>query len=46
MDRDVLRTNDELFIQHLRPMIFAYDWAWSALSAEERVWSARQSPHA
>ncbi|MDB5800473.1 MAG: hypothetical protein JWL63_1412 [Rhodocyclales bacterium] len=37
IDRDVLRTNDELFIQHLRPMIFAYDWAWSALTAEERA---------
>ncbi len=37
IDDNVLRTNDELFIQHLRPMIFAYDWAWSALTAEERV---------
>ncbi|MDB5813634.1 MAG: hypothetical protein JWN23_751 [Rhodocyclales bacterium] len=37
IDAEVLRTNDELFIQHLRPMIFAYDWAWSALTAEERV---------
>lgn len=37
IDRDVLRTNDELFIQHLRPMIFAYDWAWSALKPEERT---------
>ncbi|MEC5388185.1 heparinase II/III family protein [Uliginosibacterium sp. H3] len=37
IDRDVLHTNDELFIQHLRPMIFAYDWAWAALTAEERA---------
>lgn len=36
IDRDTYRSNDELFIQHLRPMIFAYDWAWHALSAEER----------
>lgn len=37
IDREVLRTNDELFIQHLRPMIFAYDWAWSALTPAERI---------
>ncbi|HSD39717.1 MAG TPA: heparinase II/III family protein [Rhodocyclaceae bacterium] len=37
IDNEVLRTNDELFIQHLRPMIFAYDWAWTALTAEERT---------
>jgi hypothetical protein len=36
IDRDTYRTNDELFIQHLRPMIFAYDWAYGALSASER----------
>lgn len=36
MDREVLRTNDELFIQHLRPMIFAYDWAQDALTPAER----------
>ncbi|GAB4062615.1 hypothetical protein GCM10028811_32210 [Uliginosibacterium sediminicola] len=37
IDAEVLRTNDELFIQHLRPMIFAYDWAWNALTPEERT---------
>ncbi|GAA5169094.1 heparinase II/III domain-containing protein [Viridibacterium curvum] len=37
IDREVLRTNDELFIQHLRPMIFAYDWAYDALTPEERT---------
>ncbi|MEN3113305.1 heparinase II/III family protein [Uliginosibacterium paludis] len=36
IDRDTYRTNDELFIQHLRPMIFAYDWAHDALSPAER----------
>lgn len=36
IDREVLRTNDELFIQHLRPMIFAYDWAQDALTPAER----------
>ncbi len=35
--RETYRTNDELFIQSLRPMIFAYDWAYSALTPEERV---------
>jgi hypothetical protein len=35
IDREVLRTNDELFIQHLRPMIFAYDWAQDALTPAE-----------
>ncbi|MDQ8020725.1 MAG: heparinase II/III family protein [Moraxellaceae bacterium] len=36
IDVNVYRTNDELFIQHLRPMIFAYDWAWNALTPDER----------
>ncbi|MDP5239259.1 heparinase II/III family protein [Uliginosibacterium sp. 31-16] len=35
--RDTYRTNDELFIQSLRPMIFAYDWAYAALTPEERA---------
>lgn len=35
--RDTYRSNDELFIQHLRPMIFAYDWAYGALTPEERA---------
>ncbi len=29
--------NDEAFIQHLSPMIFAYDWAYHGLSNEERA---------
>lgn len=36
IDRDTYRSNDELFIQHLRPMIFAWDWAHDALSPAER----------
>ena len=35
--RDTYRSNDELFIQHLRPMIFAYDWAYGALTPGERA---------
>ncbi|MBS1207781.1 MAG: heparinase [Proteobacteria bacterium] len=35
--RETYRTNDELFIQSLRPMIFAYDWAYAALTPEERA---------
>lgn len=35
--RDTYRSNDELFIQHLRPMIFAYDWAYGALTPDERA---------
>lgn len=35
--RDTYRINDELFIQHLRPMIFAYDWAYAALTPGERI---------
>lgn len=35
--RDTYRSNDELFIQHLRPMIFAYDWAHDALTPDERA---------
>lgn len=31
-----IRTNDEAFIQSLRPMIFAYDWAYEALTPQER----------
>lgn len=34
--RDTYRSNDELFIQHLRPMIFAYDWAHGALTPATR----------
>ncbi|GAB2876712.1 alginate lyase [Uliginosibacterium flavum] len=37
IDRETYRTNDELFIQSLRPMIFAYDWAYAALTPEERA---------
>ncbi|MBT0571081.1 DUF4962 domain-containing protein [Curvibacter sp. CHRR-16] len=33
---DTYRTNDELFIQSLRPMLFAYDWAYDALTPDER----------
>lgn len=36
IDLDVYRNNDEVFIQHLRPMIFAYDWAHDALTPAER----------
>ncbi|NSL53448.1 heparinase II/III domain-containing protein [Uliginosibacterium aquaticum] len=36
IDRDTYRSNDELFIQSLRPMLFAYDWAYGALSEDER----------
>ncbi|MFA9441204.1 DUF4962 domain-containing protein [Uliginosibacterium sp. sgz301328] len=32
-----IRNNDEAFIQSLRPMIFAYDWAYDALTPEERA---------
>lgn len=32
-----LANNDEAFIQLLRPMIFAYDWSYDALTSEERV---------
>jgi hypothetical protein len=32
-----IKTNDEAFIQSLRPMIFAYDWAYDALSATEKT---------
>ncbi len=31
-----LKLNDEAFIQSLRPMLFAYDWAHDALTPEER----------
>lgn len=31
-----IRSNDEAFIQSLRPMIFAYDWAYEALTPQER----------
>lgn len=34
--QDTYRTNDELFIHALRPMLFAYDWAYDALTPEER----------
>ncbi|MDQ7990034.1 MAG: heparinase II/III family protein, partial [Candidatus Dactylopiibacterium sp.] len=37
IDAATYRANDELFIQHLRPMIFAYDWAADALSDAERA---------
>lgn len=37
IDRETYRTNDELFIQSLRPMLFAYDWAYGALTANERA---------
>ena len=36
IDRETYRINDELFIQSLRPMLFAYDWAWDALTEAER----------
>lgn len=36
IDRRVLQTNDELFIQSLRSMIVAYDWAQDALTPAER----------
>ncbi|MDO6386357.1 heparinase II/III family protein [Uliginosibacterium sp. 31-12] len=36
IDRDTYRSNDELFIQSLRPMLFAYDGAHGALSEDER----------
>lgn len=35
-DRVALRNNDEQFIQATRPMIFAYDWAYDALTPQER----------
>lgn len=35
-DRVALRNNDEQFIQATRPMIFAYDWAYDALTPAER----------
>lgn len=35
-DRKALRNNDEQFIQATRPMIFAYDWAYDALTLTER----------
>jgi hypothetical protein len=31
-----LKYNDEAFIQSLRPMLFAYDWAYGALTEAER----------
>jgi hypothetical protein len=31
-----IRNNDEAFIQSLRPMIFAYDWVYGALTPDER----------
>ncbi|HYH03874.1 MAG TPA: DUF4962 domain-containing protein [Bacillota bacterium] len=31
-----IKTNDEAFIQSLRPMLFAYDWACNALTATEK----------
>lgn len=37
IDRETYRANDELFIQSLRPMLFAYDWAYAALTPEERA---------
>lgn len=37
INRETYRTNDELFIQSLRPMLFAYDWAYSALTPDERA---------
>ena len=37
MTRETYRRNDELFVQHLRPMIFAYDWAYGALSPAARI---------
>lgn len=36
-DKVALRNNDEQFIQATRPMIFAYDWAYDALTQEERA---------
>lgn len=41
IDRETYRSNDELFIQHLRSMIFAYDWAYAALTPEERATVSR-----
>jgi hypothetical protein len=32
-----IANNDEAFIQHLRPMILAYDWAWEGLTPGERA---------
>jgi hypothetical protein len=37
IDRETYRLNDELFIQSLRSMVFAYDWAYGALTPEERA---------
>ena len=37
INRETYRTNDELFIQSLRPMLFAYDWAYAALTPDERA---------
>ena len=37
INRETYRTNDELFIQSLRAMLFAYDWAYSALTPDERA---------
>lgn len=31
-----IKTNDEAFIQSLRPMLFAYDWTYNALTAAEK----------
>jgi hypothetical protein len=31
-----IKNNDEAFIQHLRPMILAYDWAYDGLTPGER----------
>ncbi len=31
-----IRDNDEAFIQSLRPMLYAYDWAYDALTPAER----------
>ena len=31
-----IKANDEAFIQSLRPMIFAYDWSYAALTESER----------
>ena len=32
-----IKTNDEAFIQSLRPMLFAYDWAYDALTEQEKA---------
>ena len=37
INRETYRSNDELFIQSLRPMLFACDWAYFALTADERT---------